>query len=292
MDLVSFEVYVNKDLTLTITTDRQSADRAFRDQTYLQEITSQELNKLNLQAANKINSLTQTICGTNETMNAIHTICESNENEEPDEQSSLCEERNISLWSPNDTRLLLTIYKEKENNLKTGRLRQGQFWEIIAKEINRINPKIQKTALQCSNKIACLKRTYKNIKDHNNKSGNNRKKWSFYEDMNDIFGSRAWVAPKYLASEAGSKLVQCSSSSTSTSSPTTTRVPKRKREVLLEELINETKIHYEEKKIREEKKLQMLDEFREEKLKMHKEKLSMQQQLLDAITKAHLTNKQ
>lgn len=89
-------------------------------------------------------------------------------------------EKNISLWAQNDTRLLLMTYKE-ENNLKTGRLKQGQFRESIAKEINRINPKIQKTALQCSNKIACLKRTYKNIKDHNNKSGNNRKNWSFYE---------------------------------------------------------------------------------------------------------------
>lgn len=58
---------------------------------------------------------------------------------------------------------------------------KGQFWETVAKEINNINPKLQKTAMQCSNKIACLKRTYKNIKDHNNKFGNNRKNWSFYE---------------------------------------------------------------------------------------------------------------
>lgn len=90
-------------------------------------------------------------------------------------------ERSISLWAQNDTHLLITIYKEKEDDLKNGRFRQEQFWEIIAKEINRVNPKIKKTAIQCSNKMSCLKRTYKNIKDHNNKSGNDRKTWSFYE---------------------------------------------------------------------------------------------------------------
>lgn len=110
--------------------------------------------------------------------------------------------------------------------------------------------------------------------------------------MDDIFGKRAWVAPKCLASEAGSSQFSSSSSTSSlASSPTSTKVPKRKREVLLEELISETKVHYEEKKIRETKKLEMLDKFREERLKMHKEKLSMQQKLLDIMTKAYSTKK-
>lgn len=30
MDLVTFEVYINEDLTLEIKTDRESAERAFR----------------------------------------------------------------------------------------------------------------------------------------------------------------------------------------------------------------------------------------------------------------------
>lgn len=53
--------------------------------------------------------------------------------------------------------------------------------------------------------------------------------------MDDIFGNRAWISPKCLASEAGPS--QSSSSSTSlSSSPTLSKVLKRKRKVLLEEL--------------------------------------------------------
>jgi len=58
-------------------------------------------------------------------------------------------------------------------------LKQGQFWETVAKEINNINPKLQKTAMQNNNKMVCLKYIYKNIKDHNNKSENNRKKYLY-----------------------------------------------------------------------------------------------------------------
>ena len=104
-------------------------------------------------------------------------------------------------------------------------MRQGQFWEIIAKKINRVNPKT-KNAIQCSNKMSCLKHTYKKIKNHN-KSGNDRRTWSFYEEMDEIFGNRAWVTPKSLASEAGPS--QLSSSSSTSSSPILTKSSKRKR---------------------------------------------------------------
>lgn len=34
---------------------------------------------------------------------------------------------------------------------------------------------------KCATKFQCLKRTYKTTNDHNKKSGNNRKKWEYYE---------------------------------------------------------------------------------------------------------------
>lgn len=102
--------------------------------------------------------------------------------------------------------------------------------------------------------------------------------------MDEMFGNRAWVTPKSLASEAGPNRL---SSSSSTSSPTFTKSSnsKRKREGLLEELISQSKIHHEEKK-----KLEIFDKFREERLKMHKEKISMQQKLLDVMIKICSTN--
>lgn len=107
--------------------------------------------------------------------------------------------------------------------------------------------------------------------------------------MDEMFGNRAWVTPKSLASEAGPSRL---SSSSSTSSPTFTKLSNsnRKREVLLEELISQSKIHHAEKNEQEKKKLEIFDKFREERLKMHKEKISMQQKLLDVMTKICSTN--
>ncbi|KAK0071138.1 hypothetical protein PV325_013464 [Microctonus aethiopoides] len=48
-----------------------------------------------------------------------------------------------------------------------------------------------------------LKKTYKSTKDYNQKSGNNRKTWQFYELMDEIFGQKAWCDPVAVASSIG-----------------------------------------------------------------------------------------
>lgn len=127
------------------------------------QITNQELNKLNIKTANEI---------------------KQSESSENNVKQSQCENEGMSM----QRRFLLLIlhnfkfipyilskiffiyrkkyivmvtewyassyYKEKKDDLKNGRLRQGQFWEIITKEINRINPNIKK--LQFSAAIKCL----------------------------------------------------------------------------------------------------------------------------------------
>lgn len=52
-------------------------------------------------------------------------------------------------------------------------------WEELSKEMAQYKYKV--TASQCASKLASLKRTYKNIKDHNSRSGNKRRNWQFYE---------------------------------------------------------------------------------------------------------------
>ncbi|EGI63034.1 PREDICTED: uncharacterized protein LOC105148519 [Acromyrmex echinatior] len=49
------------------------------------------------------------------------------------------------------------------------------------------------TGQQCKNKIG-LKKTYKNVKDYNNKSGNNKRTWPYFE-MDEIFRQKPWVTP-------------------------------------------------------------------------------------------------
>ena len=48
----------------------------------------------------------------------------------------------------------------------------------------------ERTATQCRDKIKKLKSEYQKVKDHNNETGRNRKKWKFYDALNDVLGNR------------------------------------------------------------------------------------------------------
>ncbi|KYN19397.1 PREDICTED: uncharacterized protein LOC108761579 [Trachymyrmex cornetzi] len=52
---------------------------------------------------------------------------------------------------------------------------------------------------KCCTKFQTLKRTYKQIKDHNNKSGNSRKTWEYFDAMDAFCGTKPWVEPTAVA---------------------------------------------------------------------------------------------
>jgi len=78
-----------------------------------------------------------------------------------------------------NTLLLLTLYKEYEEEYHNPKTPSKKFWQIISNKMAVQGYVISGT--KCVTKFQCLKRTYKTINDHNKKSGNNRKKWEYYE---------------------------------------------------------------------------------------------------------------
>jgi len=73
----------------------------------------------------------------------------------------------------------LATYKQYENLLHTRKVSVKKFWEIIS---NNLNEKAyQVTGQQCKSKFNGLKKTYKSVKDYNNKSGNNKWTWPYFE---------------------------------------------------------------------------------------------------------------
>jgi len=44
-----------------------------------------------------------------------------------------------------------------------------------------------------------MKRTYKSIKDHKNRSGNDARKWEYFDLMDNIFNKRPWIKPLAVA---------------------------------------------------------------------------------------------
>ncbi|EFN72325.1 hypothetical protein EAG_13063, partial [Camponotus floridanus] len=83
------------------------------------------------------------------------------------------------LWSKKETLLLLQIYREYKDKFYDGKNSVKQYWEKIAKIMQDKGYNI--TGVKCSTKFQAMKRTFKNISDHNKKSENNRKQWEYFE---------------------------------------------------------------------------------------------------------------
>ncbi|XP_048515107.1 uncharacterized protein LOC105691117 isoform X2 [Athalia rosae] len=97
---------------------------------------------------------------------------------------------------------LLETYRSMESKFDSGKYSQKKLWEEVA-QILCAEGYSTVTGLQCATKLRSLEKTYKSTKDHNNKSGNDRKTWPFYEIMEEIFSKKAWCNPVAVASSTG-----------------------------------------------------------------------------------------
>lgn len=66
-----------------------------------------------------------------------------------------------------------------EDKFTNGKISHKKCWELVAKSLQSQGYEI--TGSQCASKFRSLKKTYKSIKDHNAKSGNDRRNWKHFE---------------------------------------------------------------------------------------------------------------
>lgn len=72
-----------------------------------------------------------------------------------------------------------------EEKFTNGKLSHKKCWELVAEVLKNHGYSI--TGSQCASKFRSLKKTYKSIKDHNSKSGNDRRTWQHFEVLNNFF---------------------------------------------------------------------------------------------------------
>ncbi|XP_044577100.1 uncharacterized protein LOC123260170 [Cotesia glomerata] len=89
-------------------------------------------------------------------------------------------ETSVYRWNSPCVLLILELYRSMERTLNSGKISQKQVWNKISQDMKK-KKGYDVTGPQCHSKIQSLKKTYKSTKDHNNKSGNNRKTWQFYD---------------------------------------------------------------------------------------------------------------
>ncbi|CAL1680874.1 unnamed protein product [Lasius platythorax] len=121
-------------------------------------------------------------------------MSESEENKENNTNKTFeGESSEAVIWSKSATLLFLTLYQEYAPEIENGKCNQKTVFQKISQKLTEnefvVSPK------QCMTKLTTMKRMYKKIKDHNSKSGNDRQTWSYYEQMEEIFGKKPWVKP-------------------------------------------------------------------------------------------------
>ncbi|RLU20835.1 hypothetical protein DMN91_007449 [Ooceraea biroi] len=125
------------------------------------------------------------------------------------------------------------------------------------------------TGPQCSAKMRSLKKSYKSIKDHNSKSGNDRRTWPFYEIMDTIFEKKAWCSPVAVASSTGLS-VKSNEESTVVSDSGISSEPSTSKKPVISLLT---------------KRIRQKEEHEEAKKKRHKERMEMDEKLLTVLEK-------
>lgn len=80
-------------------------------------------------------------------------------------------------WCHEAILLLLEEYRQREQDMYSGRISHKKAWEQIALVLN--NKGYMVTARQCTTRVNTMKRTYKTVRDHNKKSGNYKRTWKY-----------------------------------------------------------------------------------------------------------------
>lgn len=100
-------------------------------------------------------------------------------------------------WPHEAVLLLLAVFKDYENQLTSGKMSVKKFWDKVASMLFKKGYNV--TGVQCKSKMTGLKNTYKSVKDHNAKSGNNKRTWRYFDvNINNKFHEIFIFLLKYL----------------------------------------------------------------------------------------------
>ena len=99
------------------------------------------------------------------------------------------------LWEDSEVLCLLEVWGDQEiQNQFEGSTRNKKIFEVISARLAERD--VVRTADQCREKVKELRGEYKQIRDHNNVSGRNRKTIRFLPQLDAILGHRPSTQPK------------------------------------------------------------------------------------------------
>ena len=96
-------------------------------------------------------------------------------------------------WTTPEVLQLLQLYKVSEEKFKDPKKKKKAIWEEISRQMHDHN--YPYSASKCEVKFKNLKQKYVKTVDHNNKSGNDSKTCSYFEELDAIFAYNPSVCP-------------------------------------------------------------------------------------------------
>ena len=194
------------------------------------------------------------------------------------------EETNLTTWSSQSTKLLISLRKENDSLFTKGKVRKNVAWQRVAAQFNATSS-VKVTGEQCSNKWKKLEEKFKKTKEQNNKTGNNRKECDFQDELSEFFGDNPKIIPLATVAslpadgnstdEDGEDLQAESSSDPAPSKP---KKKKRRSKSSASEMIDILVEFKEEKRKEEEKKVAIIE-------RMHADKMGIMARYLDILSR-------
>lgn len=97
------------------------------------------------------------------------------------------DEKGNNSLTRNATLLLIDCYKIYKNQILSGKIRKKVVWEKITSQMKENGYSFNSE--QVAGRWKSLLRAYKNVKDHNKKSGSGTKSYEYENELNDILGN-------------------------------------------------------------------------------------------------------
>nr|XP_012233087.1 PREDICTED: uncharacterized protein LOC105678374 [Linepithema humile] len=172
-------------------------------------------------------------------------------------------------WSHQAVLLLIEEYRKREEDVISGKISQKRVWKSISEVLCRHGHDV--TGPQCQSKFNGMKRTFKSIKDHNSKSGNNPRSWPYTEVMESLLGEKPFMNPVALASSSNRAHIENESSDVSSvdsdTSVGSSNSRKRKTSQIAEVIMKSRRM------------------AEENKLKRHQQTMDQRTEILNALNK-------
>lgn len=124
----------------------------------------------------------------------------------------------LTKWEDKHIKLLIDCYSQEKKKESKGKNTKKEMFESVARQFNAKATDVKVTGEQCQRKWIKLEQKYKEVEDHNRKTGRAKKSWKFMEAMCEIMGTSPNVNPAYTFDTSVSDSQQLSPSSCSASS--------------------------------------------------------------------------